>query len=413
MDEATKKILIETAAAKRSGYERRHFQAQVVAELFDHNGRRAGRELGWNRKTLSKALDEWDRQFCYIDRYYERGQKPAEAHLPSLLDDIKEIADGTSQTDATFQTTQLYTRLSAAAVRRCLVEEKGYDDASLPCEETIRRKLNQLGYRLKPVKKSQPLKKIAKTDAIFDRLHEVNQAADTDETVLRLSWDAKAPVLIGNFCRGGVSRIVVKACDHDFQTNARKVTPFGIYLPKSGELYLYFTQSKVTSDFIVDCLLDFWSTQGHRFPKVRTLLINQDNGPENHTRRTQFMARIAAFVDQFHLAVDLACYPPYHSKYNPIERVWGALEQHWNGALLTTLQTVLNFARSLTYKGKQPAVELVTKTYHKGVKLSQKLMAVLERRFQRLPGLEKWFVHISPFSSPNRSNDFFGIALCW
>jgi len=395
MDEAMKKVLIETAA-DRSGYERRHFQAQVVTELFNHNGRRAARELGWNRKTLSKALAEWDGQFCYIDRYYERGRKPAEAHLPALLDDIKEIADGASQTDATFQTTQLYTRLSAAAVRQHLLEEKGYDAASLPCEDTIRRKLNQLGYRLKPVKKSQPLKKIAETDAIFDHLHQVNQAADVDETVLRLSWDAKAPVLIGNFSRGGVSRLVVKAWDHDFQTDACKVTPFGIYLPQSGELHLYFTQSKVTSDFIVDCLHDFWLTQGHRFPKVRTLLINQDNGPENHTRRTQFMLRLAAFVDQFHLAVDLACYPPYHSKYNPIERTWGALEQHWNGALLTTLQTVLCFARSLTYKGKQPTVVLVTKTYQTGVKLSQKLMAVLERRFQRLLSLEKWFVHISP-----------------
>lgn len=394
-NEAMKKILIKTAA-ERSGYERRHFQAQVVTELFAGNAREAARELGWNRKTLSKALAEWQGQFCYIDRYYERGRKAAESHLPALLDDITQIADSASQTDATFQTTQLYTRLSAAAVRQQLVEGKGYAAATLPCEDTIRRKLNQLGYRVKAVQKSQPLKKIAETDAIFEQLQQLNPAADDDETVLRLSWDAKAPVLIGNFSRAGVSRIVVKALDHDFPTGAQKVTPFGLYLPQSGELYLYFTQSKVTSDFIVDCLQDFWETQGHRFPKVRTLVINQDNGPENHTRRTQFMARLTAFVDRFHLAIHLACYPPYHSKYNPIERVWGVLEQHWDGSLLTTLQTVLNFARSLTFKGQQPSVELVTKTYQTGVRLSQKLMAALERRFHRLPGLEKWFVRLTP-----------------
>ena len=110
------------------------------------------------------------------------------------------------------------------------------------------------------------------------------------------------------------------------------------------------------------------------------------------------MARVAQFVDQFQITVQLACYPPYHSKYNPIERVWGALEKHWNGSLLDSLQTILNFACSLLYKGKQPVVELLQKTYDSGVKLSKKLMAALEKRLQRLLGLEKWFVRISPLS---------------
>jgi len=395
MTEAINKILIETAT-ELSGYARRHFMAKVVKELMNGNVRLAARELGWHRKTLRKALAEWEGQFCYIDRFFERGRKPLEMQRPTLLEDIRQIADAASQTDATFHTTQLYTRLSAAAVRQQLIDQKGYAGEDVPCEDTIRRKLNALGYRLRPVKKSQPLKKIAETDAIFDQLHQINQAAAGDETVLRLSWDAKAPVLIGRFARRGLSRIVVQAWDHDFQTSAKKVTPFGIYLPRYGELYRYFTQSKVTSDFIADCLGDFWSTQRDRFPNVRTLVLNQDNGPENHTRRTQFMHRLAAFVDHFQVAVQLACYPPYHSKYNPIERIWGALEQHWNGSLLTTLQTVLNFARSLTYKDRQPIVELVTKTYHTGVRLSQKLMTALERRFKRLPGLEKWFVYIAP-----------------
>ena len=370
--------------------------AKVVKELMNGNVRLAARELGWHRKTLRKALAEWEGQFCYIDRFFERGRKPLEMQRPTLLEDIRQIADAASQTDATFHTTQLYTRLSAAAVRQQLIDQKGYAGEDVPCEDTIRRKLNALGYRLRPVKKSQPLKKIAETDAIFDQLHQINQAADGAETVLRLSWDAKAPVLIGRFARRGLSRIVVQAWDHDFQTRAKKATPFGIYLPRYGELYLYFTQSKVTSDFIVDCLADFWLTQHARFPTVRTLLLNQDNGPENHTRRTQFMHRLAAFVDRFQVAVKLACYPPYHSKYNPIERVWGVLEKHWNGSLLDSLQALLNFARSLTYKGQQPTVELVTKTYQTGVKLSQTLMAALERRLKRLAGLEKWFVDIAP-----------------
>jgi hypothetical protein len=242
------------------------------------------------------------------------------------------------------------------------------------------------------------LKKIAQTDAIFGEVHKINQAADQDETMLRISLDAKAPLCIGLFARGGLNRVVVKGLDHDFQSKTPKVTPFGIYLPQQQELYLYFTASKVTSDFIVDCLSDFWTQVRVRFPTVSTLVINQDNGPENHSRRTQYMHRITHFADHFRLSVQLAYYPPYHSKYNPIERVWGFLEQHWNGSLLDSVKTILNFARSFSFRTVQPVVQLVSKTYHTGVKLNQEQMQRLEKRLQRRMGLEKWFVLISPLT---------------
>ncbi len=315
--------------------------------------------------------------------------------MPNLLDDIKTIADGQSQIDPTFKTTRLYTRLSAAEVRRQLIKQKGYSDDELPSEETIRVKLNQLGYHLRSVQKSRPKKKIPETDAIFEQLDEVHAAADEDETVLRMSMDAKATVLVGLFSRNGKTRVMVKAMDHDFDPD-EKLTPYGIFLPKYDELYLYFTTSRVTSDFIVDCLHDVWLTIRARFPQVDTLLLNQDNGTENNSRRTQFMKRMADFADEFQVTVQLAYYPPYHSKYNPIERVWGVLENHWNGSLLDTVETVLNFAETMTWNGQHPVVKLVEKTYSTGVKLSRKEMAELEKRFDRLPGLEKWFVRIAP-----------------
>ena len=219
--------------------------------------------------------------------------------------------------------------------------------------------------------------------------------AKEDAGVLRISLDAKATVSVGPFSRRGKSRLRLSAVDHDFQPD-EKLTPFGIYLPDEDELYLFFTSSRVTSDFIVDCLQAFWQENRWRFPKVGTLLINQDNGPEHHSRRTQFMNRITQFADEAHLHIDLAYYPPYHSKYNPIERVWGALEIHWNGSLLDSVETVLNFAKSMTWKGCHPVVQLVKKTYQTGVRLTQKAMTVLEHRFERLPNLPKWFVHIAP-----------------
>ena len=223
-------------------------------------------------------------------------------------------------------------------------------------------------------------------------LHE--ETAD-DESVLRISIDAKATVKVGLFSRNGKSRTVVSAADHDFKPDD-KMTPFGIYLPDHGEIFLYMTSSKVTSDFIVDCLQTFWETVRSRFPKVAKLLINADNGPEMHSRRTQLMNRLTTFADQQQLTLQLAYYPPYHSKYNPVERVWGGLEQHWNGSLLDSVDTVLAFARSFTWRSQRPVVTYIDRVYQTGVKLSQMAMAQLEERFKRLSGLEKWFVTISP-----------------
>ena len=102
-----------------------------------------------------------------------------------------------------------------------------------------------------------------------------------------------------------MTRVVVKAMDHDMGPDD-KLTPFGIFLPQHDELYLYFAKSRITSDFIMDCLCDFWLTVRERFPPVKTLLINQYNGRENHRRSTHFIKRIVEFVDQFKVTVQLA-----------------------------------------------------------------------------------------------------------
>jgi hypothetical protein len=92
--------------------------------------------------------------------------------------------------------------------------------------------------------------------------------------------------------------------------------------------------------------------------------------------------------------VRLAYYPPYHSKYNAVERCWGILELHWNGALLDSLQAVVAYSKSMTWKGLHPVVDLVTAVYESGVSLTKEAMAAVEAQIDRLPGLSKWFVDI-------------------
>ncbi len=221
--------------------------------------------------------------------------------------------------------------------------------------------------------------------------------------MLRISIDAKATVKVGPFARGGKSRLPTQAADHDFEPLAT-LTPVGIFLPAYDELFVYGVTSKVTSDCLVDRLVAWWQTVRARFVQITTLVINLDNGPENHSRRTQFMRRIVDFAQQYGLRVRLAYYPPYHSKYNAIERCWGILENHWNGSLLDTVDAVIQFARTMTWKGKHPSVELVTSSYATGVRLTKDAMETLESQITRLPGLEKWFVDIIPATLVHRAS---------
>jgi hypothetical protein len=385
---------LKYAAANLKGSARRIFMARTVKAFGPGGQREAERKLDWNRGTIRKGQGELESGTEIADNFAARGRKKAENHLPSLLEDIRAVVEPTSQADPTFKTTQLYTPLTAEEVRRRLIDDKGYADEALPTRRTISTKLNDLDFHPQTVAKSKPLKKIPETDAIFEHLHQVNQEADAQEGVLRLSLDAKAAVKVGLFSRGGKSRQGVVAADHDFAPET-SLHLFGIFLPAQAETFLSFTESKVTADFMVDALEILWPTLNERF-QPHTLVINADCGPENSSRRTQFIKRMVEFAHKHNITIRLAYYPPYHSKYNPVERVWGILEKHWNGELLDKVEKVLGLARTMTYKGIHPVVQMVKGVYETGVKLTKKAMKVYEDMIERLPGLENWFVDISP-----------------
>jgi len=148
----------------------------------------------------------------------------------------------------------------------------------------------------------------------------VHAASAQDATVLRSSLAAKATVKVGLCSHTGRRgrhdcRLPVAGWDHDFAARTL-VTPFGLLLPELAELFLYLATSKVTSDFMLDALTDCWTKLQPRFPQVKTLQLDWDNGPESHSQRTQCIARLMAFANATGLTVELAYYPPYHSKYN-------------------------------------------------------------------------------------------------
>jgi hypothetical protein len=152
--------LIETAQALR-GSEKRMFMARTVKELGKGGQRLAERELGWNRGTIRKGTHEVESGIALEDKFSARGRKRAEVHLPNLLNDIRDIVDNQSQADPQFRSQRLYCRLSAVAVRRQLIAQKGYSEHELPSVQTINTKMNNLGYYVRKVAKTQPKKNSA------------------------------------------------------------------------------------------------------------------------------------------------------------------------------------------------------------------------------------------------------------
>ena len=187
----------------------------------------------------------------------------------------------------------------------------------------------------------------------------------------------------------------MEAWDHDMRPK-EKLVPGGILEPVTGRSFLFFGSSNKTSDFLVDGLLLWWAERKDELSHVKQLVVNMDNGPECSGRRTQFLYRMTEFADLTDLIIRLIYYPPYHSKYNGIERYWAGLEKSWNGYLLDSVATVLNRAGNFAWRGMQTAVRLLETLYEKGVKLCGKEKDDLEKRLLRSQELRWWDIVIYP-----------------
>jgi hypothetical protein len=163
----------------------------------------------------------------------------------------------------------------------------------------------------------------------------------------------------------------------------------------TGALMLVFG-SHETSDAWVDALRMWWLHVKAGHGHIKRLVISLDNGPKNSGRRTQFLKRMVGFADWSGLEVRLVYYPPYHSKYNPIERCWSALEKKWNGVLLNGLKVVLQCALRMRWKGRHPTVKRLHGEYPDGVRVSAKEMKGYEARLERSATLPKYDITIKP-----------------
>jgi len=374
---------------------KRLFIAEIIRTYLEGNVRKAESIFGWNRNSNILGLKELNSGIiCYVD-IHDRGNKPIEIKLKNLEKDIKELIEPDTQVDPQFRSNLKYVRITAKKIRKLLIENKGYRNKELPKIRTINNLLNRLGYTLKRVQKIKPLKKIKETDALFENLKRINEEADCCPETLRISIDTKAKVNLGDFSRGGKKRsfFAPKAGDHDMNPIG-KLVPFGILEVKKGQLMTIVGRSAETSDFIVDSLQLWWDERKVYYTSIKKLVINLDNGPSASSHRTQFIKRITEFAIKNKIVIHLVYYPPYHSKYNPVERCWGVLERHWNGDILDSVEKTVGMIKTMTWKGIKPIVHYLDKFFEKGIKLTKKEMKKYEKHIKRSSTLPKWDVVI-------------------
>lgn len=194
--------LIAMAARKLTGHKRREFVAEVTVALCEGNARRSEERFGWSRETAVKGMRERASGIRCLENFAGRRRPASEERNPQLAADIRAIVEPKTQADPELKSSRRYTNLSAREVRQALLA-KGYREADVPAERTLRDILNRMNYRLKRIQKGKPLKKTKDTDAIFANVAAVKAEVCQDAETLEISVDTKAKVALGDYSRGG------------------------------------------------------------------------------------------------------------------------------------------------------------------------------------------------------------------
>ncbi len=242
----------------------------------------------------------------------------------------------------------------------------------------VEQLLQQEGYHRRKAQKILSMGQSKDRDAQFQNIERLKQQ-DLDSGDPILSMDSKKRELIGAFYRPGrlYTRQVLAAFDHDFASSAKGVViPHGLYDPRLNRGYVHLGISHDTSAFACDCVADWWERFGGRqYPEAKSLLLKCDGGGSNSASTYLFKADLQELVNRLGLEVRVLHYPPYCSKYNPIEhRLFCHLSRVCQGVMFSSVELVrqlMSGARTRT--GLSVVVDIVDKVYETGRKVAEEV----------------------------------------
>lgn len=378
----------------KNGIDRDMAIGAFVVDLGQRSIKPLAKAIGSSFRKVKKCFES----FCYgtQTKIEFRGRKKVEDIHPEIISQIKDILKTYEYTDSHFKTETLFVDLSLQNLRNELILRYDYTEDTCPCKSTLLRLLTDLGYKIQKVKKTKVLEKIPETDAIFENVNETKQFIPlSGDNVAVISIDDKNRKKIGNISDNGYSWFEREALDHDTNFNC-SVVPFGILDLKTDESFIYCNKGSSTANFKVDCIEKYLLNKKDKY-SINRLIIFLDNGPENSSKRTLWIKSLIALAKKYNISIELVYYPPYHSKYNPIERYWARLQVSWSGLIINTIDKLIETINKVTWKGIKSKATLVTKEYKKGISIDKNDIQELEKKHvYREEGIEKWSLVITP-----------------
>ena len=256
-----------------------------------------------------------------------------------------------------------------------------------------------MGYKYSKIPKTEVVDRIPETDAIFENVNDNLEAInDSDEEVGTISIDDKATKKIGNFSDNGYSWQKLVALDHDTLFKY-SVKPFGILDLKTNETFVTCTPYNSTEAFKVD-YIEKYIIKKNKQHKLKKLVIFLDNGPENSSRRNLWIKKLVKLSIKYDLIIQLVYYPPYHSKYNIIERVWAHIQIEQRRLTIDSLELLIECLNKIKWRGINIDGNLSMVKYEKGIKVSDYEMETeINPYIIREEGLEKWSLVITPYAN--------------
>jgi hypothetical protein len=322
------------------------------------------------------------------------GRKRAEAHDADLVTALELLIEPTTRGDP--GSPLRWTTLSIRNLAKALTEQ-----GHRVSEFVVRRLLKQLGYSLQANAKDLEGKQHPDRDAQFRYLAEQSTGyLDAGDPVI--SIDTKKKELIGDFYREGAieTQGTIEVNDHDFGSmGSGTVIPHGIYDVGLNRGFVHLNTSHDTSELACDSVATWWEGHGRAtYPRAAKLLVLCDGGGSNSASRYVFKEQLQGLADRLGVEIRVAHYPPYCSKYNPIEhRLFPHMTRACRGVIFRTLETVRYFmSKAGTTTGLEVEVSILEKVYETGRKCADEFRETMRIVFDEV--LPKWNYRAVPRS---------------
>ncbi len=266
----------------------------------------------------------------------------------------------------------------------------------------VKQLLRKHGYVKRKAQKSRALGQHPDRNAPFENIARLKQEYLASGNPI-LSIDTKKKELVGNFYREGrlLTQGVIKTLDHDFSSAASGVIiPHGLYDVRRNDGHVNLGTSHDTSEFACDSIERWWESRGRAlYPQATSILLLCDGGGSNSASQYLFKEDLQRLVDRIGIEIRVAHYPPYTSKYNPLEhRLFPHLTRACQGVVFESVELVKELMeRAKTSTGLRVTVDILDKVYQTGRKYAEGFKENMRIVFDEI--LPKWNYRALPTGS--------------